>query len=315
MTVLFAAACAGTSQARSSGGPAPGCDTECLSAAARSYWSALLSHDAGRLKSAPGLVFTENNVVLRTDQGLWQTIGSAEDRDIVFTDVPQGTVATTAVITEGSRPALLLARLKVAGGAITEIETVVARKETSTFLRPEGWYESRTLLTRTVAPASQRPRPALIAAAEDYFNRIVDPSQPMPPLDPQCNRIENGLRTTNNPDPFPGITPPPLSPAISRLGCEEQFQRKALGFISRVRDRRYVLVDEPHGVVLSMVMFDHDGVAPAQASPGQAQARLSSPLPSPYSFVVAELFKIEAGKIVLVQALLTQVPYGLHTAW
>lgn len=312
MAGLWLATCAAASEGGATVAPAPGCDDSCLTAAARSYWSALLAHDATRLRSVPGLKFTENNVVLRTGQGLWQTVSSADPPDIMFADRATGTVGTSAVIAEGQRPALALARLKVTGGgAISEIETVVARKETSTFLKPSGWYELRSQLLEPVAPGARRPREALIKVAQGYFDRLADASKPMPSLDPRCNRIENGLRSTNNPDPFPGISPSPLSPEVTRLSCAQQFERKTLAFINRIREPRYVMVDESRGIVLSMLLFDHDGVSSASAG----GPKLSTPIPSPYSFVVAELFKIEDGKIVLLQALLTQIPYGMSGAW
>ena len=40
--------------------------------------------------------------------------------------------------------------------------------------------------------------------------------------------------------------------------CREQFESGMLHFVSRIRDRRYVAVDEERGVVASFVFFDHD---------------------------------------------------------
>jgi hypothetical protein len=295
----------------------PACDEQCLTKSVASYWAALLAHRPEQINHSASLKFTENDVPLQLGEGLWHTITGAETQDIVFTDVPHGVVATTAVVKEGVRPALLIARLKVVHGAISEIETVVARKETSTFLRPDGWYSSRARLVATINPSERRGRLELVRIADSYFDRIADPSRPLPSLEASCDRIENGLQTTHNPDPFPGVSPAPLSPAISRLGCAEQLELKTLSFVSRVRDRRYVMVDESRGLILSFVMFDHDGAAAASDATrnGSGSPKLSTPQPSPYSYVVGEIFKIEDSKIVLVQALLTQVPFGMRSIW
>ncbi len=119
------------------------------------------------------------------------------------------------------------------------------------------------------------------------------------------------MLTTNNPDPFPGVHPPPLNPAVSRLGCAQQFALGGISFVSRVRDRRYPLVDADRGLVLAWVIFDHDGTAPRSAD----GPKLSSALPSPYSYTVAELFKIADGRIVQIQALFCLLPYGMESAW
>ncbi|HTT01044.1 MAG TPA: hypothetical protein VMG11_03060 [Steroidobacteraceae bacterium] len=288
------------------------CDRTCLEALARSYWTALLAHDPGRLPHAATLTFTENNVRLRLGVGLWQTVSTADSPDIAILDEERGEVATMARITEGARAALAFARLKVARGQVTELETIVARRETASFLRPEGWDQARDLILQDLEPAARRSRTALIEVAEAYFERLPDSTKPLPPLDGRCNRIENGLRTTNNPDPFPGVTSPPLNAAVSRLSCEQQFASQTLSFVSRVRARRYPLVDETRGLVLALSLFDHDGVLAVTPHTG---VKLSAPLPSPYSYIVAELFKISAGRIVLIEAVISLVPYGMASAW
>jgi len=296
---------------RSGKGAVPDCDRACLTAIAHRYWAALLAHDPARLPQAASLRFTENNVRLPLGRGLWQTVSAVGRDDIVFAEVSRGEVATTAQVSEGSRSELLIARLKVLGGRISELETLVARRETSPYLRPEGWNEAQPLLMQDLPPASRGQRGALIGVAEAYFDRLPDASRPVPPFDPGCNRVENGVRTTNNPDPFPGVHPPPLNPAVSRLGCAAQFAAAGLSFVTRVRARRYPLVDEDKGLVLAWALFDHDGTAP----PSPTGVKLSSALPSPYSYAVAELFKIANGRIVQIQALICQLPYGMESAW
>jgi hypothetical protein len=291
---------------------APGtCDRACLTQIARSYWSALLKHDPGLLPHAATVQFTENQVRLALGRALWQTVSSADPDPIIIVE-DRGEVATLARVTEGTHAGLAFARLKVVQGQVSELETLVARPETASFLRPEGWDESRSLLLQELEPAAQRPRAALIEVAQAYFDRLPDPSRPTPPLDARCNRIENGVRTTNNPDPFPGVTPSPLNPAVSRLGCAAQFESRSLSFVSRVRERRYPLIDERRGLVLALALFDHDGTVPS--APG-TPVKLSAPLPSPYSYAVAELFKVSAGRIELVQAFISLVPYGMPSAW
>ena len=296
------------------GGPAPpdGCARACLEQIARAYWGALLAHDPARLPHAAHVAFTENNVRLTIGRGLWQTVSGVGPADLVFVDASRGEVATTAQVSEGPQAALLLARLKVLQRRVIALETIVARRETTTFLRPEAWHDSAPVLMADLPPYARRTREALVQIAQSYFDRLPDSSRPLPSLDPRCNRVENGVRTTNNPDPFPGVTPAPLNPAVSRLSCAQQFATQGLSFVTRVRDRRYPLVDVDKGLVLAAVIFDHDGTAPS--APGST-LKLSSPLPSPYSYAVAELFKIADQGIIQVQALFCLLPYGMPSAW
>lgn len=293
------------------------CERSCLAAIAEDYWSALEAHQPARLPLAAHVRYTENNVVLKPGQALWATFSGGGPHDILFTDPENGQVALTAVVEEGSRPAVLFARLRVEQQQVTEIETLVARRENTTYLQAGGWNEAQATLLEAVAPAARAGRAAMIGIAQSYFDRLTDQTLPVPPLDPRCNRVENGVRTTNNPDPFPGVNPAPLSAVVTRLSCAEQFALKSLGFVSRVRDRRYAVIDQADGLILGSVIFDHDGVAAAPAQPGAAPAppKLSAALPSPYSYLVAELFKLEAGKIVHIQAALVQLPYGMASAW
>jgi hypothetical protein len=93
------------------------------------------------------------------------------------------------------------------------------------------------------------------------------------------------------------------------MGCLEQFTSGSLKFVSGVRDLRFRVVDEARGLVFATLVFDHDGLA-RQA---RDEARLSSALPSPYSFTVGELFKIDGDGIVRVEAVLVLAPFGLST--
>ena len=87
-----------------------------------------------------------------------------------------------------------------------------------------------------------------------------------------------------------------------------------LHFVSRIRDRRFVAVDQERGLVLAFGFFDHQAgdtrnfVAPngRQVTAGPAQ---------PWTWYLAEMFKIEDGKIHRIEAVLDRVPYGMLSGW
>jgi predicted SnoaL-like aldol condensation-catalyzing enzyme len=275
------------------------CDRRCLEGFAQQYLAALSEHDPSKLAWSQDARFSENGVPLKPGEALWSTISGVTPVNDFAVDPASGNISLFASILEGKRPALLSARLKISHGAVVELETVVARKETSTFLVPS-------------LPAVEEAKPSsdaasMIAAARAYLAAIVNPLAPIPPLSKRCQRIENGVQTTNNPDPLPGVNPSPLRAEVTGLDCAEQFRRGLLKFVTRVRDVRMPVVDRQRGIINAMLIFDHDG-KPPPAMPGAPA--LSSGLQSPYSFVVSERFQFESDGIGRITAIITQVPFG-----
>ena len=275
------------------------CDRRCLEVFAQQYLAALSEHDPSKIAWSRHAQFSENGVPLKPGEALWSTISAITPVNDFAVDPKSGNVSLFASITEGKRPALLSARLRISHGAVVELETVVARKETSTFLVPS-----------LPAVEAAKPSPdasAMVAAAKAYLAAIVNPLAPVPPLSKRCQRIENGVQTTNNPDPLPGVNPSPLRAEVTSLDCAEQFRRGLLKFVTRVRDVRMPIVDRQRGIINAMLIFDHDG-KPPPAMPGTPA--LSSGLQSPYSFVVSERFQFEADGIGRITAIISQVPFG-----
>jgi len=82
---------------------------------------------------------------------------------------------------------------------------------------------------------------------------------------------------------------------------------KSLVVAGEVRNRRILVADEEHGLVLAVAMIDHDG------RPSTAPATGTS-WPPATNMLVA-LFKIRAGRIQSVEALERPVPFGMTTGW
>ena len=285
----------------------PSCDRTCLSHLAERYLDALAGHRPQSLPLARDIRFSENGVALSIGDALWATVSSIANRGSIAIDPAAHSVALLATVREGSRPALLAARITARGKQIAAIETVVVRRETATFLSADGF--ARPVDAKPLP--SPAPRAQLRDAAARYFAALVQPGELIPPFDATCERVENGVRTTNNPDPLPGVSPSPLNPAMTSLGCGEQFKRGRLRFVSKVRELRYPVIDTANGVVAAFGMFDHDGRQHGVAA-GQA---VSNTLQSPFSFAIAEFFVIRDGKIKHIEAALSQVPIGLKAPW
>jgi hypothetical protein len=276
------------------------CGRSCLAAWAGDYMQALARHDPASLKWSPDAIFTENGVRLKPGEALWATVSEVTPTADLVIEPETGGVAFTTSVAEGGRPAQVTVRLLIDRGALAEAETVVARKETTTFLA------TAPIPAEPPSPTSQ-PRAELVALARGYLVAVSDPAAAAPTISGRCNRIENGVQTTNNPDPLPGVSPAPLRSEMTSLGCAEQFERGLLRFITGFREARFPVVDRQRGIVQAMLIFDHDG-KPHPARGGRPA--LSAGLSSPYSYVVAERFQIEPDGIGRIDATLTLAPFG-----
>lgn len=130
----------------------------------------------------------------------------------------------------------------------------------------------------------------LVAIADGYFEGIAKHDSRLVSSAVDCNRFENGVRMTNRPGAEP--TPRACATAVDRLT-----------HIKAVTERRYPVVDEERGVVLSMVVFD----IPADAA--------STPPREGRMLLLAELFKIASGEIQRIETVMHNLPYGSGSGW
>jgi hypothetical protein len=67
-------------------------------------------------------------------------------------------------------------------------------------------------------------------------------------------------------------------------------------FHTRVQERRFPVVDEERGLVLSVIRFDHSGKNKTITWADGTEHPVNPPFDQPFSFFIAELFKIVDGK-------------------
>lgn len=280
-----------------------------------SYVDALASHDVGRFPHADDLRFTENNVPLKLGQGLWGTVTGAGAHDIVMADPETGNVGFMGSMEESGRTVLVSVRMKIDGDRVSELETIVLRRESGYFLHPEGWNDAAALLMTPLADGERVSRDEMLRIVDVYFDTLTEAAGNAPPFDPACNRLENGVTTTNNPNAFPKAKDGPLSAAITGLSAEEQFRLGMGKVITEIRDRRYTLVDESLGLVFVQTFFHRDGTARVIPLTNGKSFTVESPKDTPNSSVIGELFKFRNGKILQIQALITPVPYRTPSVW
>ena len=213
-------------------------------------------------------------------------------------DPASGGAALQSVIKENGALTSFFLRLKIADKKITEIETIVTRKNESNVFSPEKLTAPDPLWAQVVPASERATREQLIAAANAYFDAIETQggNYKPAPFAADCNRFENGGQTTNVPGP--NGRPP--------MGCAAQFDAKIFTWIPEVNDRRFPVVDPEHGVVLGIVMFGEPG---GQPIPGTDQKRKRE------ATLLAEAFKVTGGQIHRINAVMINRPYHAPTGW
>jgi hypothetical protein len=286
---LLATTAAATAQAE----PVP-CDRACLTGFVDAYFGALKTHNAQALPQAAKARITENGAEKKLAELLWTGAGDAVYRfDIVNTR--RGDTGTEAVVrnADGSKTMVML-RLKVASGAITEIESIKTNKgEADRLWDPDRLTSVSSKLTLSIREAARDSYFDLIGTAESYWRAFQTNGTPLyhrARILPDTLRFENGLLTT-------GTVRDGRFNDTARGFDEGAFQGRNLW------DRRYPVVDEERGIVLSIVRFGLKAGAKSQ-SVATSNDRL-----------VGEFFAIQNGQISEVHAVLFNLPDAKPTGW
>jgi len=281
------------------------CNRHCLQAIVDRYLSALVEHDPSKAPLAANARITENGQQLGTTHGLWKTAAANSKFRLYFADPQQGAVGFMGLLMENDSPVPIALRLTVVNGQITEAETIVARN--TAFAKADGFASPKPVLLAQVNAADRVSRDDMIRIADSYFTGLdTDHSGKNVRFDPQCQRREDGNVTANSSDP--------QASAMQKMGCKAQFDTGFSVIVSKVRDRRYPIVDVERGLVYALVFFDHAGTIASFKMDGKEVA-VPADYRRPKSFQIGELFKIEKGRIRQIEAILVDVPYGMRSGW
>jgi hypothetical protein len=183
--------------------------------------------------------------------------------------------------------------------------------------RLEAMGTPHPLFLQPIPQAERMSRAELIRVANMYFSGMQqNDGLGEYPFTEDCDRFENASQSTNVPTP-PGQTRPDPKTAngySSQWSCMEQFKSGLIHFVTRIRDRRYVAVDPEYGLVYSFVFFDH--MAGKTRTYTRSDGRVITGGPTdPFTWEIAELFRIEKGKIRRIEAILVRSPYGQQSGW
>jgi len=297
--------------------PAPiPCERTCMEDLATRLLDAMVAHDATRLPLAPDARYTEIGQAMGFDNGLWQTASKVGAYRHVLADPQSGQFGLFATLDENGHGVTLGARVKLHLGLISEVEVVTYRVGAGPAWNDAGYAkleEMRTplpLWTATIPPAQRKTRQELVQIANHYFSAIENnDGKGHYPFTEDCNRMENGTYTSNN----PGLVRMG-DVDIGAMGCREGFETGLYGIVTEVHDRRFPIVDEERQAVMAFGIFDHRGCKRELTMPDGRVVPING-FNRPSSILLAEAFKVQGDLIQQVQAVGTSVPYHSDTGW
>ena len=247
----------------------------------------MLSHSANSLPLAGNARFTEDTVEMKpADSPLWRNVSRLRPYRLDILDVKAGVAASQVVAEEATMPALVMLRLKIVDGKISEIETQVTRnKAEGSLFKPEALKTPSAAMLQFVGDSERNSREDLIRIAKLYPAGLKAGSfvSVDVPFAKDAYRFENGNLMAG-----PGCT--------FMRGCEDiksQHVPTLAGMTVRV-----AAVDEYLGIVLLRMDFG----AGSTRVPGDA-------------LMVWEAFKIYGGQIHSVEAFMKNMPAGTPSGW
>ena len=277
------------------------------------YGEALAARDSRSLPLASGIRFTENAQTLPLAEGLWGTATGVEVPQLVCLDPVNGSAGFFALAYEHGEPVGLGARLKLSGGAISEIETIVARPPALIF-DPEGMKRPGPGFG-AMDPSGRASRSELAATANAYFDGIEQDDGGIIPAREDCVRVENGVRTVLADASTFGSSTADQGLNLFTMGVREQIDTGFFAYIPRIRSRRFPVIDEEQSVVMAGVVFDQPGTMTRVTLKDGREIVLPPTFSRPGSVLVLEAFQVEAGRIRAINAVLDFCQYGIQPGW
>jgi hypothetical protein len=239
------------------------CDRACLKGVLDQYLNAVIQHNPSGVPLTPGYRQTDNAIVRRPGQGIWQTakaLGKVQRR---YFDPVTESAAYFGTLEEASgNAAVVTLRLKVADRKVAEAEWYLARKgdpgigvgagaQANNALWDPEYLAAHPPMERVVLKAERVSREDLIAITNSYFDSLSARDGHVMIAHPGCVRLENGALTTQRDAPA-NLRPNAAGVFNGKTDC---MNEAAMRNIYAVVARRFPVVDEEAGIVLGLGVF------------------------------------------------------------
>ncbi len=280
-----------------------------LEAIADGYVAALVARDPAAVPLAERIIYSENNQRLEPGEGAWRTVSGLGSYRHILADAAMGTVGYLGTVRVQGRPAILDACLTLRDGRIAQVESLLIRDAVGAH-RLEAMGGPEDVWLETVPEAERVDKTALAAVAQRYLAGMErnDGHGDYSFFHPSCNRIEHGLQTTNVRTPTAYGHSDDVE--FSSLTAEQQWKTGFLGFVTEIRSRRVLVVDEERQAVLLAATLDHDGtIRRIELTTGRT-FEIPPYFEVPRTLQVMEAFRVLDGRLYRIEMTLTEVPFG-----
>jgi hypothetical protein len=298
----------------------------------KNYLAALVKHDPTAVPFDKDVKFTENTANIPVGDGLWVTAsGGPTEFQIYAADPVMQQVACLVVMKENSNQNVLLGvRLALRRGKISEAEHHVVRDNLA-YAMP-NLQKPRPGLVEDLAPADRTPRDQMLDIGLSYYDALTGEDGRLAPFAEECERRENGSTSVGGKRAVPKQTeakaqfPPPAAgdSEMAKLGmalaaapntCEGQISAGVWAYITEIKNRRLLVIDEQKGLAVGFSNFYHDSKLKVAKLKGIPSMESVPSYQGVFNMPAIHFFKIKKGKIYDIEATGLVEPYGAKTGW
>lgn len=252
------------------------CDTACVAANTNAVMQAYpVRGQWASLPWADKVGYAENSVGIRVDEGIWQGVTAVDANPLVVADATTGKGVWIGRIEEHGQPAWAAITVASNGTRIADIDALIRRKEYGA-----PYAEPTAAPVFDAIPQGRRTsRAAMIAGAEAFQAAMTaDDGKAPPGIAGTCRWVVNGQDVS---------------------ACAPAFGSAPLAAIARIRDKELLAVDEDRGLIAYRLFEDLPASAGAEGS-------------YPLTYQVVVLLRFVDGRIERVEALTSELPYGMR---
>lgn len=278
------------------------------------YLDAVLRKDLTSLPLTDDAKCAENGQRLDIGEGSFQTIDGLGSYRHMFVDPLTGNVGFIGTVREHGSKAMLDLRMRIVDDKIAEIETMIIR-DPGGYVRYEALGAPEPVWLETVPQDQRMTREAMVRTVNRYFTAMVhnDGRDDYTFFHPRCDRMEHALKTTNL--EIKEAYGHSQDTDFRTMDCRRQFGMGFLGFVTEIRDRRFLVIDEARQAILAMVTLDHDGTIRKLPLSTGKDFVLPPYFSVPRTLQVVEGFKLKDGMIYRIEMTLIETPYGTRPPW
>jgi hypothetical protein len=308
------------------------CDRQCLVDLMKDYLAALVAHDPSAVPFDRYVKYTQNTAEIPVGYGLWETAsGGPSEFQVYAADPINQQVAALVMMKENNNQDILLGvRLALRRGKISEVEHHVVK---SNEINIQNLQKPRPGLVEDIAPEDKTPRDKMLDIGLSYYDALTGEDGTLAPFAKECQRRENGgISVGGKKEDFPepkeaprNFAPPEtIDPEMMKLAkalsmvpntCEGQITAGVWGYISEIRNRRLLIIDEQKGLAVGFSNLYHDSRLKTMKLYGIPGVDSVPAYQGTFNMPAIHFFKIKKGKIYDIEATGLVLPYGTKTGW